>query len=378
MLRRPCSAPRPAATGNEAPRRTSKWAVATRKALEAMQHEQAAPTGGDDLAQLAASLEAAKNAATRERAEGTKAAEKAFEEHDNFYSGSREMMELRFAARAPLNRATRANTRVCAAAEELDLRIDAFVARALGVLQEQTTGRAADVAVLQRTADQKAAEEREFTAYRVLDRAAASRSAQIHTEQRRAAVVKGAATCEAFIAVLTPEIAAADHERIRERYEWQYRVAALEDTIAYERQSRREDTAAHAAAEADALIKYEALEARTKQEASALVNEIQRLTRLLDETQTTLSRRHENLWKSALVRDRAQTEKRRTERDTLEGEIRRLRHVQDEALTRRGVGARRYLFYESLKSKRVQPLQPDASISWRGQLEGYHNQPETV
>ena len=71
-------------------------------------------------------------------------------------------------------------------------------------------------------------------------------------------------------------------------------------------------------------------------------------------------------------------EKREVERQTLGSEVTRLRAVQEQVLAYEGKSAlpggeaRRLLFYESMKAKgrpATAALQPDSSISWRGQSE---------
>ena len=72
-------------------------------------------------------------------------------------------------------------------------------------------------------------------------------------------------------------------------------------------------------------------------------------------------------WTAQVARLSQQAE---DERKALGREVSRLRHVQEHVLDVGGRGAltgdaRRLLFYESMKSKQL--LQPDGSLSWRGQ-----------
>lgn len=96
----------------------------------------------------------------------------------------------------------------------------------------------------------------------------------------------------------------------------------------------------------------------------------ERLTRQNEATTRELVGKNTALQREAELQRSSDRKDRQTELRKLGREITRLRRVQDEALARPGRAAHQYLFYESLKSRRIHPaLQPQASITWRGQRE---------
>lgn len=150
-------------------------------------------------------------------------------------------------------------------------------------------------------------------------------------------------------------------------------------------QHNEERTAAEKAY-AELLAEKEALEARRAKEnalskkvvtrlqaeVDALSQTNSNMERQLRETKRTFSEETVTMrsqWTSQVSKLSQTSEQQRQD---LNREVQRLRSVQEQVLATKGAEAlsgeaRRMLFYESLKTKSTQPLQPAQTISWRGQ-----------
>ena len=358
------------------PSNRTRWAgeVAHSKALHA-EVDGAADNGDDtpaDLERLAAVLGTLQHQRRQEQAEAMRANEQAFSEHDKFFAN--EKADYRFGARAPLNRVTRCSARVKEAADALDPAIEAFVARALSILRERSERHLSDVTAakgtLQKAEAEKRKEQKEFEAYRKLDKAVSAKMAQRFMAARRQDIFHSAREqrqAEVLVIPLQLELANVEAEREEER---KIRVAmrmGVEVELEKEREARVKEREEAEAVRVDLEDKLRKTKESWAKEVATLTQHKHALAKQLHETTKQLTGENEQLRLAAEERDRRLAMQHVAVKRTYGEEILRLRKVQQDALALRH--PRKLIYYESMKSKAVDPLQPDPTITWRGQRE---------
>lgn len=422
--------------------RRDSLAAGTRRASLSSAATQASAVANSPYGETIASLEDAElrsrgirlimcqDAVAKARADAVTANKEALEELDeNFKFRNDE----RLLARAPMNRAVRASNRMDDATKALDADLNEFIGKLNSMMQTVERRRAEDVSRAEErlsaseTSRVQARATHELESYS--ERLGRLKAALRLTGNWKSAILAGQRQADALVGILQSELAgieaawaadvqqrdaamqaqaAASSQLLKEREEEFRRAdesqreahttamgvaqAAHDNAMSALKQQLHEEQAIRKKLELD-LEKTQVDTARTilrlQTEVAGYRNYSSTANFALQSNTKALREEKQALQDQADQRLQSLRETMLAKQKELEQEVLRLRQVQEEVLTSGGAlpgsEVRQYLFLEATKARRF--LQPDATISWRGQHEQcspkakqkmHHRRPESA